>query len=113
MPETDYTPFPSGWRPDHEKVLLEYIKLDDARTLEEQRQNIEKEGLVTPQDYISTLVWNYKRNALVTDHMPVAEEGIDIDKAKEFIMNFVRDKELRKNNEDNTDGQTLSRAAEM
>ncbi|KAF9603724.1 hypothetical protein IFM89_037570, partial [Coptis chinensis] len=32
VPETDYTPFPSGWRPEHEKVLLEYIRLKDPKT---------------------------------------------------------------------------------
>lgn len=64
VPETDYTPFPTGWRPNHEKALLEYIKLDDPKTLEEQRQCLSEQGLVSPQDYTSMLVWNYKRSAL-------------------------------------------------
>ncbi|XP_038888304.1 nuclear intron maturase 2, mitochondrial [Benincasa hispida] len=63
VPETDYTPLPNNWRPDHEKALLEYIMLEDPRTLEEQRRCIREQGLVSPQDYISMLVWNYKRNA--------------------------------------------------
>ncbi|XP_019190979.1 PREDICTED: uncharacterized protein LOC109185410 [Ipomoea nil] len=67
VPETDYTPFPVGWRPDHEKALVEYIKLDDSRTLEEQRHCFKEQGLISPQDYISMLVWNYKRNALAVD----------------------------------------------
>ncbi|KAF6135546.1 hypothetical protein GIB67_015399 [Kingdonia uniflora] len=73
VPETDYTPFPSDWRPDHEKVLLEYIRLEDPKTVEEQRSCLQELGLVTPQDYISMLVWNYKRNAIIVDQLPIAE----------------------------------------
>ncbi|XP_007039600.2 PREDICTED: uncharacterized mitochondrial protein ymf11 [Theobroma cacao] len=69
IPETDYTPFPSNWRPDHEKALVEYIRLDDPKTLKEQRSCIGEQGLVSPQDYISMLVWNYKRNAIVMDQL--------------------------------------------
>ncbi|RLN17639.1 putative mitochondrial protein ymf11-like [Panicum miliaceum] len=65
VPDPDYTPLPSGWRPDHEKILLEYIKLTDQQTLEEQRACIREEGLITPQDYISMLVWGYKKNAVL------------------------------------------------
>lgn len=70
VPETDYTPFPVGWRPDHEKALLEYMRLDDSTTLEEQRSCLKEHGLVSPQDYISMLVWNYKRNAIPVDQLP-------------------------------------------
>ncbi|GMN51884.1 hypothetical protein TIFTF001_021032 [Ficus carica] len=69
VPETDYTPFPSNWRPDHEKALLEYIRLEDPKTLEEQISCIKEQGLLLPQDYISMLVWNYKRNANLLDHL--------------------------------------------
>lgn len=69
VPETDYTPFPVAWRPTHEKALLEYIKLEDANTLEEQRSCLREQGLVSPQDYISMLVWNYKRNAIPVDQL--------------------------------------------
>ncbi|ERN01017.1 hypothetical protein AMTR_s00002p00133420 [Amborella trichopoda] len=31
VPDPYYTPFPKGWRPEHEQVLLEYIKLEDQR----------------------------------------------------------------------------------
>ncbi|KAL7141856.1 hypothetical protein ABFS83_08G082600 [Erythranthe nasuta] len=65
VPETDYSPFPLGWRPDHEKALLEYIKLENSQTLEEQRTCLMEQGLVSPQDYISMLVWNYKKNAIL------------------------------------------------
>lgn len=73
VPETDYTPFPGNWRPDHVKALLEYIKLADPKTLEEQQSCIREQGLVTPQDYISMLVWNYKRNSLPMDHLSLAK----------------------------------------
>ncbi|KAK4416605.1 Nuclear intron maturase 2, mitochondrial [Sesamum alatum] len=69
VPETDYSPFPSGWRPDHEKALLEYIRLEDSKTLEEERNCLKEQGLISPQDYISMLVWNYKRNAISVDHV--------------------------------------------
>ncbi|KAK6782993.1 hypothetical protein RDI58_020789 [Solanum bulbocastanum] len=67
VPETDYTPFPVAWRPNHEKALLEYIKLSDQKTLEEQQNCLKEQGLISPQDYISMLVWNYKRNAVPVD----------------------------------------------
>ncbi|XP_022738436.1 nuclear intron maturase 2, mitochondrial-like [Durio zibethinus] len=75
IPETDYTPFPSNWRPDHEKALVEYIRLDDPKTLEEQRSCIGEQGLVSPQDYISMLVWNYKRNAIVMDQLSLVKSA--------------------------------------
>ncbi|XP_078446037.1 intron maturase, type II family protein [Wolffia australiana] len=62
VPDTDYTPFPSGWRPDHEKLLLEFIRLQDRAVLEEQLQELRKNALLTPQDHISMLVWNYKKS---------------------------------------------------
>ncbi|WCJ23609.1 Intron maturase type II family protein [Euphorbia peplus] len=67
VPEADYTPFPSQWIPDHEKALLEYIRLESPKNMEEQRLCIREQGLVSPQDYISMLVWNYKRNAMKSD----------------------------------------------
>ncbi|WVZ57700.1 hypothetical protein U9M48_008053 [Paspalum notatum var. saurae] len=73
VPDPDYTPLPSGWRPDHEKILLEYIKLTDQQTLEEHRACIREEGLITPQDYISILVWGYKKNAVLLPSSKVGE----------------------------------------
>lgn len=35
FPEADYTSFPGTWRPDHDKALIEYIRLDNPKTLEE------------------------------------------------------------------------------
>ncbi|KAL5558470.1 hypothetical protein UlMin_034681 [Ulmus minor] len=75
VPETDYTPFPSNWKPDHEKALLEYIRLEDPKTVEEQRGCIKEQGLLLPQDYISMLVWNYKRNAIMLDQLSLARSG--------------------------------------
>jgi hypothetical protein len=75
VPETDYTPFPSNWIPDHEKALLEYIRLDDPKTLEDQRFTMREQGLVSPQDYISMLVWNYKRNAISMDQLSLIKSG--------------------------------------
>ncbi|XP_057537843.1 nuclear intron maturase 2, mitochondrial isoform X2 [Amaranthus tricolor] len=69
VPETDYTLFPSNWRPDHEKALLEFLCLDNPKALEDQRNCIKEQGLISPQDYISMLVWNYKRNATVLGHL--------------------------------------------
>ncbi|KAF7126510.1 hypothetical protein RHSIM_Rhsim11G0009600 [Rhododendron simsii] len=71
VPETDYSPFPNGWRPEHEKALLEYIRLDDPKILEEHRSALREQGLLSPQDYVSMLVWNYKRNAIGLDQLPV------------------------------------------
>ncbi|KAJ8630127.1 hypothetical protein MRB53_023450 [Persea americana] len=88
VPETDYSPFPTGWRPDHEKVLLEYIRLEDPKTMEDQHNCLKAQGLITPQDYISMLVWNYKRNA---ETMKRREKELwrlhRCDKAK-FLLSF-------------------------
>ncbi|XP_047342013.1 nuclear intron maturase 2, mitochondrial [Impatiens glandulifera] len=61
IPEPDYSPFPANWRPDHERTLLELISLDDPKTIEEQRTSLREQGLVSPQDFMSMLVWNYKK----------------------------------------------------
>lgn len=75
VPETDYTPFPGNWRPDHEKALLEFLSLDDPKTLEDQRNCIKEQGLISLQDYISMLVWNYKRNASLSDQLSLLNSG--------------------------------------
>ncbi|KAK7847463.1 nuclear intron maturase 2, mitochondrial-like [Quercus suber] len=85
VPETDYSPFPNNWRPDHEKALLEYIRLEDPKSLEEQRSCIREQGLVSPQDYISMLVWNYKRNAIMLDQLSLF---------KSDSINAVKDQQL-------------------
>lgn len=82
VPETDYTPFPNNWRPDHEKTLLEYLRLDDPKTLEDHRSCIKEQGLISPQDYIAMLVWNYKRNAIIVDQLSSVDGDDDDDDAK-------------------------------
>ncbi|KAL5973704.1 Nuclear intron maturase 2, mitochondrial [Asimina triloba] len=113
VPETDYTPLPSGWRPEHEKILLEYIRLEDRETLEGQRQCLKEEGLITPQDYISMLVWNYKRNAMFADQIP-ASQGDNVERAKELLLGLSGeegDKNKERHYEEN--GSTVMQAAQM
>ncbi|KAJ4978191.1 hypothetical protein NE237_008971 [Protea cynaroides] len=87
VPETDYTPFPNDWKPDHEKVLLEYIRLGDPMTVEAQHSCLREEGLISPQEYISMLVWNYKRNANIVDLLPVVENSDNnVQREKEMLL---------------------------
>lgn len=97
VPDPDYTPFPSGWRPDHEKVLMELIRLEDPKTLEEQRNCLGDEGLITPQDYVSMLVWNYKKNALMLPPLGAS----DIQKAKEELLGSNMDENKIADDEEN------------
>ncbi|XP_057978522.1 nuclear intron maturase 2, mitochondrial isoform X2 [Malania oleifera] len=107
VPETDYTPFPSTWRPDHEKALLEYIMLDDPKTLEEQQSCLKEQGLISPQDYISMLVWNYKRNAITKDQLFLTENGesdIESDKGLLLDSNIENYDDRTKEDEANEEG---------
>ncbi|TQD73595.1 hypothetical protein C1H46_040876 [Malus baccata] len=107
VPETDYSPFPSNWRPDHEKALLEYIRLDDPKTIEEQRRCIMDQGLVSPQDYVSMLVWNYKRNAGTLDQLSLVNSGsTNIERDKLLLLGSNEDKlEHRTKEEEENDKQ--------
>ncbi|WCJ20716.1 Intron maturase type II family protein [Euphorbia peplus] len=88
VPEADYTPFPNNWLPDHEKALLEYVRLESPKTLEEQRFCIREQGLVSPQDYISMLVWNYKRNAIAMDQISLLKSGSsNLEKKEQLLLN--------------------------
>lgn len=89
VPETDYSPFPLGWKPNHEKLLMEYIKLDDPNALEEERNSLREEGLITPQDYISMFVWSYKKNALM---FPPSGDS-DTQRAKEELLDSNMDED--------------------
>ncbi|KAG2689017.1 hypothetical protein I3760_09G120200 [Carya illinoinensis] len=60
IPSCDYTPFPRNWVPDHEKVLREYIRLQDPKFFCELHRSIKRHGLSLPQDEISEIVWDYK-----------------------------------------------------
>lgn len=100
VPETDYTPFPSGWRPDHEKALLEYISLDDPKSLEEQRSGLIEQGLISPQDYISMLVWNYKRNASIAEQVSITESSENnLQRGKESLLDSTHEDNDNKSRE--------------
>ncbi|KAF7824993.1 nuclear intron maturase 2, mitochondrial-like [Senna tora] len=104
IPETDYTPFPSNWRPEHEKALQEYIKLEDPKTLEEQRSCIKEQGLVSPQEYISMLVWNYKRNSLLVDQLSSIRSDESITESKQQLLegsNLGNHADISKEEEEN------------
>ncbi|EEF33607.1 nuclear intron maturase 2, mitochondrial [Ricinus communis] len=101
VPETDYTPFPSNWRPNHEKALFEYIKLDDPKTLEEQRYCIREQGLFSPQDYISMLVWNYKRNAIAIDQITLVQSGDNNkERDRQLLLGTNHENNIQKSIED-------------
>ncbi|KOM53585.1 hypothetical protein LR48_Vigan09g224400 [Vigna angularis] len=60
IPSCDYTPFPRNWTPDHERLLHEYIKLENPKFFCELLRSVKQKGLNLPQDEISQMVWNYK-----------------------------------------------------
>lgn len=60
VPSCDYTPFPRNWVPDHERMLREYVKLQDPKFFYELHKSVKREGLSLPQDEISEVVWDYK-----------------------------------------------------
>ncbi|KAK9267159.1 hypothetical protein L1049_009579 [Liquidambar formosana] len=60
IPSCDYTPFPRNWVPDHERVLREYISLQNPKFFCELLRSIKQQGLSLPQDEIAEIVWNYK-----------------------------------------------------
>ncbi|KAL6964453.1 Nuclear intron maturase 1, mitochondrial [Sarracenia purpurea var. burkii] len=60
IPNCDYTPFPRNWVPDHEKVLCEYIRLQDPKFLCELQRSVKQEDLTGPQDEISEIMWECK-----------------------------------------------------
>ncbi|WCJ27387.1 Intron maturase type II family protein [Euphorbia peplus] len=60
IPSCDYTPFPRNWVPDHEKILHEYIRLQDPKFFCNLHRSIKHQGLALPQEEISEIVWDYK-----------------------------------------------------
>ncbi|KAL6279799.1 hypothetical protein ACE6H2_016680 [Prunus campanulata] len=109
VPETDYSPLPNNWRPDHEKALLEYIRLDDPKTIEEQRSCIMDQGLVSPQDYISMLVWNYKRNAVMMDQLSLVNSGsINTERDQLLLLGSNQDKLEHRTKEEEENGERFS-----
>ncbi|CAN0842769.1 Nuclear intron maturase 2, mitochondrial [Linum grandiflorum] len=112
VPETDYSPFPNNWRPDHEKALMEYIQLEDPKRLEEQQLIIRDQGLISPQDYISMLVWNYKRNALGMDQFQNLSRGIGAEREGSTDLLLSSENHQRRSEEDEVHG-ARSVAAQM
>ncbi|KAF8410972.1 hypothetical protein HHK36_003510 [Tetracentron sinense] len=60
IPSCDYTPFPRNWVPNHERVLHEYIGLQDPRFFCELHRSVKRHGLSLPQEEITKIVWDYK-----------------------------------------------------
>ncbi|RYR79537.1 hypothetical protein Ahy_A01g004343 isoform C [Arachis hypogaea] len=60
IPSCDYTPFPRNWIPGHERVLHEYIKLENPKFFCELLRTVKQKGLILPQEEISQMVWDYK-----------------------------------------------------
>lgn len=76
IPSCDYTPFPRNWVPEHERVLCEYIKLQDPKFFCDLHRSIKHEGLSLPQDEISEIVWDYKTFG-VWRHLYVGEQELN------------------------------------
>lgn len=60
IPSCDYAPFARNWIPDHERVLHEYIKLENPKFFCDLLRSIKQKGLILPQDEVSQMVWDYK-----------------------------------------------------
>ncbi|CAO2842198.1 unnamed protein product [Amaranthus hypochondriacus] len=60
IPSCDYTPFPRVWIPEHEQILLEYIKLQDPKFFCELLKSIKTQGLSLPQNEASEILWDFK-----------------------------------------------------
>ncbi|KAL3616896.1 Nuclear intron maturase 1, mitochondrial [Castilleja foliolosa] len=60
IPSCDYTPFPRNWVPQHERLLREYIRLQDAKFFCELNKSVKRQGLCLPQEKVSEIVWDYK-----------------------------------------------------
>ncbi|KAH7568581.1 hypothetical protein JRO89_XS06G0017900 [Xanthoceras sorbifolium] len=60
IPSCDYTSFSRNWVPDHERMLNEYIRLEDPKFFCDLHRSIKHQCLRLPQDEISEIVWDYK-----------------------------------------------------
>ncbi|KAL3498338.1 hypothetical protein ACH5RR_041070 [Cinchona calisaya] len=60
IPSCDYSPFPRNWVPDHERVLHEYINLQDPKFFCEMQKSLKRQVLSLPQDEISEILWSCK-----------------------------------------------------
>lgn len=60
IPSCDYTPFSRKWVPEHERVLNEYIRLEDPKFFCDLYGSIKRKSLILPQDEISEILWDFK-----------------------------------------------------
>ncbi|XP_062012744.1 nuclear intron maturase 1, mitochondrial [Rosa rugosa] len=82
IPSCDYSPFPRNWVPDHERLLRDYIRLEDPKFFCALHRSIKKDGLSLPQDEISELLWHFKsvgvRNYLLKEKRKQKHDVVDI-----------------------------------
>ncbi|XP_060196027.1 nuclear intron maturase 1, mitochondrial [Lycium barbarum] len=83
IPSCDYTPFPRNWIPDHEKVLHEYINLQEPKFF---YQLHKQHRICLPQDEISHIVWQYK--TLGVRRRLCGDKGIE-NASEKVIMNVT------------------------
>ncbi|CAN6689516.1 unnamed protein product [Malus baccata var. baccata] len=60
IPSCDYSPFPRNWVPDHERLLCDYVRLEDPKFFCALHRSIKRDGLILPQDEISEILWDFK-----------------------------------------------------
>ncbi|KAL3851484.1 hypothetical protein ACJIZ3_013366 [Penstemon smallii] len=60
IPSCDYSPFPRNWVPEHEKLLGEYIRLQNPKFFCDLSKSVKQQGLCFPQDEVSKIVWDCK-----------------------------------------------------
>ncbi|KAM2579100.1 hypothetical protein TB2_004560 [Malus domestica] len=60
IPSCDYSPFPRNWVPDHERLLRDYIRLEDPKFFCALHRSIKRDGLILPPDEISEILWDFK-----------------------------------------------------
>lgn len=60
IPSCDYSPFPRNWVPDHERLVRDYIRLEDPKLFCDLHRSIKRDGLSLPQDEISEILWDFK-----------------------------------------------------
>lgn len=53
--------------------MHEYINVLTPKTFREQRALLKQKRLITPQDYMSVMVWNFKMYGVFVDGVPISE----------------------------------------
>ncbi|KMZ73859.1 Group II intron-encoded protein LtrA [Zostera marina] len=64
IPSCDYAPFPRNWTPDHERVLKDYIRLQDPKIFCELYRSVKRGEIGLPQDDLSETVWDWKTHGV-------------------------------------------------